>query len=113
MNAWFGGGLTNAILTFVKACLLHQVGNERQHAQVTGALDGSSDTTLIFQAITCNPAGQQFALLIDELEEKIRIFVIDVFDAKFAETAVFFATQPDFRVAEKFYIFSGSSHNEW
>jgi len=93
--------------------LLHQVGNERQHTQVAGPLHGGSDTALVFQAIARNTAGQQFALLIDKLKEEIRVFVVDVFDAKFAETAVFFATQPDLRVAEKLYIFSGSSHSEW
>lgn len=90
--------------------LFHQVGHEWQHTQYTGAFDGSSHTALVFQAVACDPARQQFALLIDELKQKIGIFIVDVFDTEFAETAVFFAAQSNFRIAEKFYIFSGSSH---
>ena len=86
--------------------LFHQVGQERQHRQVARTFNGGSYATLVFEAVACNTARQQFALLIDELQQKIRIFIVDVFDAEFAETAVFFASQTDFRVAEEFYIFS-------
>jgi len=90
--------------------LLEQVANERQHTQVTGAFDGCGDAALVFEAVAGNAAGQQFALLVDELEQKIGVFVVNVFDAEFAETAVFSLFQSDFRIAEKFYVFSRSSH---
>jgi hypothetical protein len=61
---------------------------------------------LVFEAVTGDTAWQQFALFVDELEQKVGIFVINVFDTEFAETAIFFVFQPDFRVAKKLYIFS-------
>jgi hypothetical protein len=88
------------------ANLFHQVGNKRQDSQVAGAFHSGGYAALVFEAITGDAAGQQFALLIDELEQEFGIFVIDVFDTEFAETAVFFVFQPDFRVAKKLYIFS-------
>ena len=77
---------------------------------MTGTLDGSSHAALIFQAVACDTAWEQFALFVDELEQEICVFVINVLDAEFAKTAVLFATQPELRVAEEFDIFSGSSH---
>ena len=73
---------------------------------MTRAFDGGRHTALVFQAVAGNTARQQFALLVDELDEKVGIFVVDVFDAEFAKTAIFLVAQPDFRIAEKFYIFS-------
>jgi hypothetical protein len=90
--------------------LLHQVGHIRQHGQMAGALDGGGDAALVFQAVARDAARQQFALLVDKLEQEIGVFVVDMFNAELAETAIFFVFQPDFRVAEKFDIFSGSSH---
>ena len=77
---------------------------------MAGAFDGSSHAALVFQAVARNAARQQLALFVDELEQKVSVFVINVFDAEFAETAVFSGAQTDFRVAQKFDIFSGSSH---
>ena len=93
--------------------LFHQVGNEWQDGQVTSAFNGGSHAALVFEAVACDTARQEFALFVDELEEEIGVFIIDVFDAEFAETAVFLAAKPDFRVAEKFHIFSGSSHDRY
>ena len=77
---------------------------------MAGAFDGSRYTALVFQAVARDTARQQFALLIDELEQKVRVLVINVFDAELAEAAVFFVFQPDFRIAEKLNVFSRSSH---
>lgn len=74
-------------------------------------LDGRSYTALVFQAVACDTTRKQFALFVDELDQKVRVFVINVLDPEFAETAVFFATQPKFWVAEELDIFSGSSHS--
>jgi hypothetical protein len=71
---------------------------------------GSRYTALVFQAIARDTTREQFALFVDELKEEIRVFVINVLDPEFAETAVFFATQPKFWVAKELDIFSRSSH---
>lgn len=77
---------------------------------MAGAFDGGGYAALILEAVARNAAREEFALLVDELEQELRVFVVDVFDAEFAEAAVFFASQTDFRVTEKFYVFSRSSH---
>lgn len=73
---------------------------------MAGAFDGGGHAALVFQAVTCDAARQQFALFVDELQQKVAVFVVDVFDAEFAETAIFFVAQPDFRIAQKFNVFS-------
>ncbi len=78
---------------------------------MTSAFDGRGHAALVLQAVAGDAAGQHFTLFIDELEQKLRVFVINVLDAEFAETAIFFVAQSDFRIAEEFYIFSGRSHN--
>jgi hypothetical protein len=88
------------------AQLFHQVAHEGQETQMACTLNGGGHATLVFQAVAGNTAGQQFTLFVDELNEEVRVFVVDIFDTKLAETAVFFAIQPDFRVAEEFYIFA-------
>jgi hypothetical protein len=90
--------------------LLHQVGHKRQNSQVAGTLDGGCDAALVFEAVAGDTARQQFTLFVDELKQEVGILVINVFDAEFAETAVFFASLAQFGVAEEFYIFSCSSH---
>lgn len=70
--------------------LFHQIGHKRQHRQMAGAFDGGSHPALVFQAVACDTARQDFTLLVDELKEKIGVFVVNVFDAEFAETAIFF-----------------------
>lgn len=86
--------------------LFHQVSHERQDCQVAGTFNGGGHPALIFQAVAGDAARKQFALFVDELDQKVGIFVIDVFDAEFAKTAVFLAAQTDFRIAQEFYIFS-------
>lgn len=86
--------------------LLHQVGQERQNSEVACTFYGRRNAALVFEAVACDTTWQQFALLIDELKQKICVFVVNVFDAELAETAVFFAAQSDAGIAKKFYIFS-------
>jgi hypothetical protein len=86
--------------------LLHQVGQEWQNSEVAGTFYGRRNAALVFEAVASNTTWQQFALLIDELKQKICVFVVNVFDAELAEAAVFFAAQPDAWVTKKFYIFS-------
>lgn len=57
---------------------------------MTGAFYSGRYTALVFEAVTGDTAWQQFALFVDELEQKVGIFVINVFDTEFAETAIFF-----------------------
>ena len=73
---------------------------------MAGALDGGGHAALVFQAVARDTARQDFALLVDELQQKVAVFVVNVFDAELAETAIFFVAQPDFRIAEEFYVFS-------
>jgi uncharacterized protein (DUF2141 family) len=61
---------------------------------------------LVLQAVARNATRQQFTLLIDELHQKVGVFIINVFDAELAETAVFFTSQTDFRIAEELDIFT-------
>ena len=77
---------------------------------MAGAFDSRSYAALEFQAVARDAPREQFALFVDKLEQKNIVFVINVTDAEFAKTAVFFAFQPDSRIAEEFDIFSGSSH---
>ena len=57
---------------------------------MTGTLDGGSHLLLVLLRGTGQAAGQQFALLVEEFLEKLRVLVVDVFDAGFLEAAVFF-----------------------
>ena len=90
--------------------LLHKVSQIWQITQVTRPSDGLRDFTLVFQRVARDAAGQQFALFVDELKQKLSVFVINVFDAEFAETAIFFALLTNIRITEKFYIISTSRH---
>ena len=90
----------------MKNGLLHQVGHVGQNSQVAGTFDGRGHAALIFQAVAGDAAREQFALFVDELQQKVAVFVVNVFDAEFAETAILFLTQPDFGIAQKFYVFS-------
>lgn len=69
-------------------------------------LHGGSNAALEFQAVARDAAGQQLTLFVDKLDQKVWVFVVNVFDAELAETAVFFGAQPDFWVAQEFDIFS-------
>jgi hypothetical protein len=94
------------VCEWIGAKLFHQVGQVRQNSEVTGTLDSGSHAALVLEAVAGDTAGQQLTLFVDELQQEIGIFVINVLDTEFAEAAVFFAAQPDARVAEEFYIFS-------
>ena len=90
--------------------LLHKVSQIWQITQVTRPFDGLRDFTLVFQRVASDAAWQQFALFVDELKQKLSVFVINVFDSEFAETAIFFALLTNIRITEKFYIISTSRH---
>ena len=57
---------------------------------MTRTLDGLTDLALVLQGSTGEATGQQFALLVHELHQEIRVLVVDVFDAVLLEAAVFF-----------------------
>ena len=79
---------------------------------MTCALDGSRNFALELERVARDAARQQFALIVDELKQEVCVFVVNVFDPELAETAVFLAVLADFRVAEKFDIVSGRSHDD-
>lgn len=86
--------------------LLEQVCYERQEAEMASAFDGCSHFALEFHRVARDAAGQEFALLVDEVHQKVYIFVVDVFDTKTAEAAVFFAFLTEFGIVEKLNVFS-------
>ncbi len=57
---------------------------------MTGTLHCLSYTTLELQRSTCDAAGKDLALLIEELLEELRVLIVDVLDAAALETAVLF-----------------------
>ena len=77
---------------------------------MTSAFDGGRHAALVLEAVAGNATGEQFALFVDELEQKVGILVVDVLDPEFAEAAIFFALESNFRVAQKFYVFARSGH---
>jgi hypothetical protein len=70
--------------------LFKHIGNERQQSQVACTLYGGGYLFLEFLRSSGQAAGQDFALFVEELFQEFGVFVIDVFDAGFFETAVFF-----------------------
>lgn len=79
--------------------LLKQIRYERQQRQVPCPLDGGRNTALVLQRVTGDATGQNFTLIVDKLEQKVRVFVVDVLDAVFAEAAVFLAFLTQVRIA--------------
>lgn len=59
---------------------------------MTSFLNSLGYFTLKFQRVTRNTAGQHLTLIIEELLEEFRVFIIYVLDAHFLETAVFLLT---------------------
>ena len=78
--------------------------SNRCSRQVTTALDSRCHFALVLQRVTSNTARQDFALLVDELQQEVAIFVIDVLDAKLAEAAILFALLANLRIAEELNI---------
>jgi len=97
------GVILNQIVA-VRIGLFQQIGYIGQQSQVTRTLYGSSHFALVLQRVARNAARQDFALLVDELEQKVAIFVIDVLDAKLAEAAVFLALLSNLWIAEELNI---------
>ena len=53
------------------------------------SFDSLSDAALILKRGSRNAAGQDLALLVEELLQELGVLVIDVLDATFFEAAVF------------------------
>jgi hypothetical protein len=70
------------------------------------AFDGSSDFALVFEGVTRDATREQFALFVDELEQKLGVFVVNMFDAELFEAAILFARLTEIRVAQKLNIIS-------
>ena len=58
---------------------------------MAGALDSFGHFLLILVGSTGDAAGQDFALLVDELQQEVCIFIVNILDAELFETAVFLA----------------------
>ena len=73
---------------------------------MASSLDRDGDFALVLEGIPRDAAGQKLTLVVDKLNEKCGIFVIDMLDTELAEAAVFLPLGSDFRITEKFYIVS-------
>lgn len=73
---------------------------------MTGTLNGGSHPALVLQRIAGDAAWKHFALFVDELQQKVTVFVVNIFDTELAEAAVFLALLADVRIAEKLDIVS-------
>jgi hypothetical protein len=91
--------------------LFQQISDEGQHAQVACPLDGGGYAALVLQRIAGDAAGQNLALLVDELQQKIGVFVINVFDSEFAKTAIFLAFLTQIRITEELDIVFCCGHD--
>ena len=58
---------------------------------MAGALDSFGHFLLILVGSTGNATGKDLTLLVDELEQEVCVLIVDIFDAEFFETAIFFA----------------------
>ena len=62
---------------------------------MTGSFHSLCNTTLKFQRSSCDTTGQNLALFVQEFFQEFGIFVIDILDTVFLETAVFFLFDVD------------------
>ncbi len=51
--------------------------------------DGLGNLALVFNGCAGNAAGQNFSLLIDEFQQEIFVFVVNILDSALFKTAVF------------------------
>ena len=57
---------------------------------MTSAFDSLRQFALVLQTCTCDTAGKHTTLVVHEFQKEIGVFVVNVLDAQFFETAVFF-----------------------
>lgn len=70
------------------AGLVQAISYEWHQSEVTRALNSNCETTLVLEAGAGNATGKNFSLLINELEKKIRILVVNVLDSRLLETTI-------------------------
>ena len=71
------------------------VSEVRKQSDVAGLFNGFAYATLVFEAGSGQAAGQNLTLLIDQHQQKIGVFVVDVLEALLTEAAVPFALRVD------------------
>jgi hypothetical protein len=71
--------------------LFQSVGYVRHQSQVAGLCDGLGHFALKLQAGAGEAAGQHAALLVHELQQEVRVFVVHVLNAVLLKAAVFLA----------------------
>ena len=77
---------------------------------MTGTFDGLGDLALVFVGSAGDAAGQDLALLIDELQQEVGILVVDVLDAVLLEAAVFLSLGIDRDGGQIFDVVVGLCH---
>ena len=73
---------------YKRQLLFHTIGYEGQDREVAGTFHGLRYLLLELLRSTRQAAGQNLALLVEELLEELAVLVIHVLDAEFLETAV-------------------------
>lgn len=62
---------------------------------MAGLFDGLAYAALVFEAGSSQTAGQNLALLVDQHQQKVGVFVVDVLEALLTEAAVPLALRVD------------------
>jgi hypothetical protein len=71
--------------------LFERIADVGEQGQVAGAFDGLTHFALELEAGAGQPPGQDFTLLVEQFEQKVGVFVVDVLDPGLLEAAIFFA----------------------
>jgi len=77
------------VIDFDQVSLLEKIRYIRKDRHLTGFLHRICYFTLEFQAVSGNTTGQHLALLVQKLLQKLAVFVVNVLNAIFLETAEF------------------------
>src|SRR5690606_19455983 len=80
--------ITSMMFCVLGERLLERIANIWQYRQMTGTLYGLCYLLLKLQAGSRQTAGKYLALLIDKLQQEVRILVVDVFDTILLKAAV-------------------------
>lgn len=73
-------------------------------------LDSRRNPALVLQRVASDSAWKDFTLAVDELQQEVRVLVVDMLDAELAEAAVFCTLLSEVRIAKEFYVISRCGH---
>ena len=87
--------------------LFEQVRDIGEQGKLAGFFDRFRNFALVLERVAGDTSGQYFALLIDELEQEVCIFVINIANPEAAETAIFRPLLANFGITQELYFVSG------